>query len=125
MNCCVSPDATDGFAGVTAIDTSVGAVTVSVATLLVMPPDAAVIFAVPSVSVAANPEPLIIATPVADEFHVAVLVRLAVLESVYVPVAVNCCVSPLATEALAGAMAIDTSVGAVTVNTAALLVTPP
>ena len=37
-NCCVRPLAIDGFAGVTAIDTSVAAVTVSVAVLLVVLP---------------------------------------------------------------------------------------
>jgi hypothetical protein len=74
--------ATVGFAGVTAIDTSVGAVTVSVATLLVMPAIAAVIFVAPVASVVANPELLMVATPVADELQVAVADRLAVLASV-------------------------------------------
>jgi hypothetical protein len=59
---------------------------------------------------------LIVATVAAEELHVAVLVRFCVLASVYVPVAVNCCVLPLAIDGLAGVTAIDTSVAAVTVS---------
>ena len=82
VNCCVSPWAIEGLAGVTAIDTSVAAVTVSVAAGLVMPPEAAVMFVEPTARVVANPELLIVATVVVAELHVAVLVRFAVLESV-------------------------------------------
>jgi hypothetical protein len=38
-------------------------------------------FVEPTAKLVANPELLIVATPVADEFHVTVPVRLAVLES--------------------------------------------
>jgi hypothetical protein len=124
VNCCVRPFAIDVLAGVTAIDTRVGAVTVSVAVLLVTPLDAAVMFDVPRLRPVATPELLIVAVPVTDEFHVAVPVRSAVVESVYVPVAVNCCVRPFAIIVLAGVTAIDTSVAAVTVSVAVLLVTP-
>jgi hypothetical protein len=68
--------------GVTAIDTSVAGVTVNVSELLVTPPEAAVIVVEPSARVVARPDPSIVATPIAVEFHVAVLVRFAVLESV-------------------------------------------
>src|SRR5208282_6636110 len=51
-----------------------------------------------------------------DELHIAVLVRFCVLPSLYVPVAVNCCVVPAAIEGFAGVTAIETSVGAVTVS---------
>jgi hypothetical protein len=117
--------AIEGFAGVTATDTSVAAVTVSVAALLLTPPIAAVILVMPTVNVVAKPALPIDATPVTDELHVAVLVRFVVLESVYVPVAVNWSVKPLAIEGLAGTTAIDTSVAAVTVSAAALLVREP
>jgi hypothetical protein len=65
-----------------------------------------------------------IATVGVAEFHVTEVVRFCVLLSVYVPVAVNCCVRPLAIEGLAGVTAIDTSAGAVTVSTSAGDVTP-
>jgi hypothetical protein len=82
MNCCVSPLATVTFAGVTAIDTSVCGVTVRVAVLLVTPAIAAVILLGPVPTPVANPLLVIVATPVADELHAAVPLRLAVVESV-------------------------------------------
>jgi hypothetical protein len=64
----------------------------------------------------ASPAVLTVATAAAEELHVAVLVRFCVLPSVYVPVAVNCCVLPLTTDGFTGVTAIDTSVAAVTVS---------
>ena len=64
----------------------------------------------------ARPAVLIVATVAAEELHVAVLLRFCVVPSVYVPVAVNCCVPPLAIDGFAGVTAIDTSVAAVTVS---------
>ena len=78
MNCCVSPAAIDAFAGVTAIDTSVGAVTVSVAEP-VMEPDVAWIVLLPAVTPAARPELAMVATAVDDEVQVAEVVRFCVL----------------------------------------------
>jgi hypothetical protein len=72
----------------------------------------------------ASPVVLIVATLAAEELHVAVLVRFCVLASVYVPVAVNCCVLPLAIDGFAGVTAIDTNVGAVTVRLSPGEVTP-
>ena len=46
VNCCVDPLGTDGFAGVTAIETNVGAVTVRVVEPEIVP-DVAVMVAVP------------------------------------------------------------------------------
>ena len=80
MNCCVSPLAIEAVAGVTAIDTSVAAVTVSAAAGLVIPPEAAVMFVEPVPTAVANPELLIVATVVVAELQVAELVRFAVLE---------------------------------------------
>jgi len=115
VNCSVAVIAIVGFAGVTAIDTSVGAVTVSVVVPL-MAPEAALIVLVPVPTPVANPPEVIVATVVVSELHVAVLVRFCVELSENVPVAVNCFVVPLAIEGFAGVTAIDTSVGAVVVT---------
>jgi hypothetical protein len=64
----------------------------------------------------AKPAVLIVATPVAEELQVAVLLRFCVLPSLYVPVAVNCWVLPLAIDGFIGVTAIDTSVAAATVS---------
>ena len=64
----------------------------------------------------ARPAVLTVATVAAEELHVAVLLRFCVVPSVYVPVAVNCCVPPLAIDGFAGVTAMDTSVAAVTVS---------
>ena len=122
VNDCVKPLAMEGLAGATAMETNVGAVTVSTAVLLVMPPEAAVISELPTVKAVATPLALMEATAPLPEFQVAELVRSWVLLSVKVPVAVNDCVKPLAIEGLAGVTAMETNVGAVTVSTAVLLV---
>ena len=67
---------------------------------------------------------VIVAVVVVPEVHATLVVMFAVVASLYVPVAVNCCVSPLAIDGLAGVTAIDTSVAAVTVSTSAVEVTP-
>jgi hypothetical protein len=125
VNCFVVPFAIDGLAGVTAIDTSVAAVTVNVSGGLVTPLNAAVICDVPTPAPVARPAEEIVATEVVADTQVAWLVRSCVLVSEYVPVAVNCFVVPLAIDGLAGVTAIDTSVAAVTVNVSGGLVTPP
>ena len=78
MNCCVSPAAIDGVAGETAIETSVGAVTVSVAEP-VTEPDAAWIVLLPAVTPVARPVLAMVATALDDELHVTELVRFCVL----------------------------------------------
>ena len=82
VNCWVSPLAMLGFVGVTAIDTSVAAVTVSVAVLLVTPLEVAVIAEVPVAIPVARPPVLMVATAGVAEFQAAVPVRLAVVPSV-------------------------------------------
>lgn len=70
----------EAFAGVTAIDCSVGAVTVNV----VEPdtdPRVAVIVLVPAVTPVLKPVPEIVATVVVPEFQVTELVRFCVLLS--------------------------------------------
>ena len=81
MNCWVSPFAMEGLAGVTAIEISVGAVTVSESGGLVMAPEAAVMLVEPAATAVASPVVLMVATAVFEEAQVAVLVRLAVLPS--------------------------------------------
>jgi hypothetical protein len=115
VNCCVAPLAIDGFAGVTAIDCSVAAVTVSKVEPL-MDDDVAVIVEFPTPAALARPEALIVAVVVVPEDQVTLDVRFCVVPSLNVPVAVNCCVAPLAIEGFAGVTAIDCSVAAVTVS---------
>ena len=71
-----------GERGVTAMETRVGAVTVSTAVLLVMPPEVAVILELPTPRPVATPLALIEATAPSLEFHVAEPVRSCVLLSV-------------------------------------------
>jgi hypothetical protein len=77
---CVLPTAIEAFAGVTAIDTSTGAVTVSIVEPATLPIVAPMLEA-PFATLVANPAALIVATPGADELHTAVLVRFCVLPS--------------------------------------------
>jgi len=115
VNCCVSPLATLGLAGVTAMETSAAAVTVSVV-LPLMLAEVAVMVAVPVARVVARPLAAMVAVVGVADVHAAVAVRSCVELSVYVPVAVNCCVRPLATLGLAGVTAIETSPAAFTVS---------
>ena len=74
VNCSVAPEVTEGLAGVTAMDTNVAAVTVSVVEPLIEP-EVAVIAVVPCVELVAKPAALIVATLVVPELHVTVEVR--------------------------------------------------
>ena len=71
---------------------------------------------VPVPTALAKPVLLMVATEVFEELQVAVLVRFCVLPSLYVPMAVNCCIVPLGIEVLAGVTAIEERTGGVTVN---------
>ena len=77
MNCCVPPAATDGFTGVTAMDTSVAAVTVRVV-LPEMAPLVALMVVLPAFSADAKPALLIVAVVVLDEAQVTLAVRFCV-----------------------------------------------
>jgi hypothetical protein len=116
VNCCVFPAANDGFAGVTAIDDSTAAVTVNVVVPFTDPDAALIVTGPPNFTPVASPAALIVATVVSDELHVTVLVMFCVELSLNVPVAVNCCVLPAATDGFAGVTAIDTRVAFVTVS---------
>jgi hypothetical protein len=132
VNCCVPPAVTEGFTGVTVMDTSVAAVTVSVV-LPEIAPLVADIVVPPAFNADAKPAALIVAVVVLDDVHVTLAVMFCVELSLYVPVAVNCCVLPAVTVGFAGVTAIDTSVAAVTVSVVlpeiaplvALMVVPP
>jgi hypothetical protein len=97
------------------VGTAVDAVTVSVV-LPEMAPLVALIVVLPAFSADAKPALLIVAVVVLDDAHVALAVRFCVELSLYVPVAVNCCVPPAATDGFTGVTAIDTSVAAVTAS---------
>ena len=95
MNCCVVPLAMLGIDGVTPMDTSVAAVTVS----LVLPeisPDVAVIViegALIAFDVASPLKPgalLMVATVSSEDVQVADNVRSFVVKSENIPVAINC-----------------------------------
>ena len=87
-----------GLVGLTAMDTSVAEVTVSVVDPDILP-DVAVIVVEPAATDVAKPlEPvalLMAATPPADELQVNAVVTSCVVLSEYVPMAVNCRVVPL------------------------------
>jgi hypothetical protein len=117
VNCCVTPAATTGFAGVTAMEASTGGSTVSVA-LPVTPPEAAEIVAVPGAWVVARPLVAMVAAAAFVDVQVTEAVRFCVEPSVYVPVAVNGSVSPAGTLTLAGVTVMETSAAGVTVSVA-------
>ena len=116
------------MAGVTAIDTSVAEVTVKPAVPETLPL-VAVTVVVPAASALARPcEPaalLMVAAAVLDEPHVKVVVMFWVELSENVPMAVNCCVVPMAALLPAGVTAIDVKVAAVTVNCVAVALILP
>jgi len=68
----------DGLAGVTAIETRTGGVTVKEVDSLTVP-EVAVIVEVPAARLAANPAALMVATLVIEEVQVTELVRFAVV----------------------------------------------
>ena len=105
------------------IEVNTAAVTVSVAEPLIVP-EVAVIVAVPCATLVAKPLLLTVATEVADDVHVAVLVNVCVVPLLYVPVAANCWVKPAATDGEAGVTEIDTNTAAVTVSVAEPLIVP-
>jgi hypothetical protein len=123
MNCSVRPLATDGSAGVTAIEVKSAAVTVRVV-VPVTPPSVALTVLPPSASAMARPVLVILATATLDDAQAADAVRFCVVPSEYVPVATNCSVNPLATLGLTGVSAIDVTTAGVTVNVVVPLIEP-
>jgi len=115
VNCCVMPKGIVDPAGLIAIDTSTAAVTVSTVDPLTLPA-LAVIVAVPIPTPLASPALLIVAVATVSDVQLAVLVRSCWLPSLNVPVAVNCCIVPFASEGAAGVTANDTSTAEVTLS---------
>ena len=115
VNCSVKPLARLGSAGVTAIEVTTAGVTVSVVVPLTVP-SVTVMVEEPVVNVEAKPLAEIVATTVFDDAQATVSVRFCVEPSLYVPVAVNCSVSPFGTDGLTGVNAIDFRVAARTVS---------
>lgn len=123
--CSVPFLAREPVVGVIAIDCSVAEVPVNVAVLLVRVPSVAVICVVPDPWHTARPVCVpIVATAVFVLDHVTFEEMFWVLPSLNVPMAVNCCVPPAASVAVAGVTAIETSVAVDTVSVAAGLTTP-
>ena len=95
--------------GVIAIDCKPAGVTVSV----VLPdtvPDVAVITVEPAVNAFARPElAFTLATAGVPEVQLTLPVKLTVLASENVPVAVNCCITPSGTLGILGVNAMDTN----------------
>ena len=123
VNCCVSPAAIEGLAGVTAMLCRVAEVTVSTVEPLTRP-NVAVMLDVPTATPWARPPELIVATEVVADAHVTEPVMTAVVASLYVPVAVNCWFAPATIEGFAGATAMLCTVAAVTVRTVEPLISP-
>jgi hypothetical protein len=90
-----------------------------------MPFMLAVMFALPVPAPVANPPVVIVATVGALEIQLTWLVRFTVLASVYVPVAVNWSVVPLAIASLTVLMLIDCNNAAVTLKEHMFDVSPP
>lgn len=96
VNACVAPaSAIAGFCGLTTrvVSTDPPLVTVRIVEPFTFP-SAASIMLVPAETPVASPLEFIVATLVVAEVHVTVDVIFFVLLSLYVPVAVNCCVAP-------------------------------
>lgn len=115
VNCCADPASTEGFDGVTVIAVNAAGVTVSTVEPL-MAFCAAVIVVVPTEPAAASPKLLIVAAAEFDDDQRTWLLRSCVLLSEYLPVAVNCCVDPTASEGFAGLTVMEVSTGCITVR---------
>jgi len=113
-NCFVAPMGMLEFAGVTAMDTSVAAETVTDAVPL-MPPELAVSVMLPAAIAVATPELLTASEFGADEDHVSEVSN-CVLPSSNAPVALNDCSVPMAMVAVAGLTVIDCRCAATTVS---------
>jgi hypothetical protein len=74
------------------------------------------IVVVPGVRALASPAALTVATPGPEEVQTTDVVMSCVLPSLEVPVAMNCCVVPLAMEGLAGVTAMEVSTAGPTVR---------
>ena len=90
----------------------------------VIAPRVAVMVVLPVATLLARPWPLMVAAAAVEELQMTEVVTSCVLESLKVPVAVNCLVVPTAMLEFAGVTAIETRVALVTVNDAVPLTDP-
>ena len=123
MNCCVEPSGRVGIAGVTAIETSTAAVTVTVVEPVIVP-EVAVTVVLPKDTLLATPRLFTVAMVGVALLQVTVVVKFRVLPSLYVPVAVNGRVVPKANDGFAGVTAIETKTGCPTVSVAEPAIEP-
>ena len=116
-SCWVFPAGRLGLGGVTEMEDRVAAVTVRVLLPEILP-EAAVMVAKPVATAVARPLLLTVATEVMDELQVTCVVMSRLVPSEYVPVAVNCLVTPAGTPALTGVTDMEVSTAGVTVRMA-------
>ena len=114
-NCFVVPRGITGIAGVTAIDTSVAGLTLSVV-VPVIEPKVALTLVPPTAALVASPGLFTLAMAELAVLQITELVTSRVLPSLYVPVALSGSVVPRANDAFAGVIANDTSAGGPTVS---------
>jgi hypothetical protein len=119
----VAPTAIVAGEGVTASEVKTADVTFREVEALIVP-DLAVIVVLPFAIPVAKPAAVTVATVFAEEVQVAVPVRSWLLPSLYLPVAVNCCVMPRAMEGAAGVREIELNVAPVTVSAVDPLIVP-
>jgi hypothetical protein len=127
VNCCANPFAIVAVCGLIAIDTRTAGFTVSDALAVIVVPGALAVMVVePAPPVEASPAlPAAFETVATEgvlELHVTAFVRFCVVESVYVPVAMNCSGRPSATLAMGGVIERAWSTAAVTVSVAVPLI---
>ena len=108
------PTATEEFAGVTLIETSVAAVALRFVEPEILPREAEIVVDWLAVTPVASPAALIVAAVVFDEAQVTVLVMFEVDPSLNIPVAVNWSVPAAGTEEFAGVTVIEVSVSEAT-----------
>ena len=126
MNGSLVPSAIEGLVGVTSIAVSTAEVTVSVLDPLTrLAGSVAVTVVAPTETLVPRPwlpgALLTVATVSSEELHVTESVRSCVESSLYVPIAVNCCVVPSAMDGSVGVTSSEVSTAAVTVS----VVEPP
>src|SRR5882762_4454618 len=123
VNCCVVPSGICGIAGVMAIETSAAGVTLRVVEPLVEPA-IAVTLTLPWLMLVAKPWPSTVAMLLSAELHLADVVKLSVLPSLYVPVALSCFVVPKAKDGFEGVIAIESNTGGATLRLAEAVIEP-
>src|SRR5471032_1360348 len=123
VNWRVAAISTVGFCGVTAIDNSTAGVTVSTV-LALKAPVVAVICVAPATLPSAKPPAAMLAVAGVADAKAETAVTSCVVPSLNVPVTVNCCVPPMATDGVSGAMAMALSTAGDTVSCAVAAMPP-